>query len=189
LHPRCQTQSLGRAVKERHDKGQPVLIGTVSVESNEEISALLDKAGVPHEVLNAKNQAREAEIISHAGEKGAVTLATNMAGRGTDIKLGPGVVALGGLCVFGTERHESRRIDNQLRGRSGRQGDPGYSRFFVSFDDELMRRFAPDNVRKLFTENLQNDSYENKMLQRRHQRPKANRRQELRYPQEPQGLR
>jgi len=152
------------AVKERHEKGQPVLIGTVSVESNEEISALLDKAGVPHEVLNAKNQAREAEIISHAGEQGAVTLATNMAGRGTDIKLGPGVVALGGLCVFGTERHESRRIDNQLRGRSGRQGDPGYSRFFVSFDDELMRRFAPDNVRKLFTENLQNDSYENRML-------------------------
>jgi preprotein translocase subunit SecA len=156
--------ALVSAVKERHDKGQPVLIGTVSVESNEEISALLDKAGVPHEVLNAKNQAREAEIISHAGEQGSVTLATNMAGRGTDIKLGPGVVALGGLCVFGTERHESRRIDNQLRGRSGRQGDPGYSRFFVSFDDELMRRFAPDNVRKLFTENLQNDSYENRML-------------------------
>ena len=156
--------ALVNAVKERHEKGQPVLIGTVSVESNEEISALLDKAGIPHEVLNAKNQAREAEIISHAGEQGAVTLATNMAGRGTDIKLGPGVVDLGGLCVFGTERHESRRIDNQLRGRSGRQGDPGYSRFFVSFDDELMRRFAPENVRKLFTENLQNDSYENRML-------------------------
>jgi preprotein translocase subunit SecA len=156
--------ALVKAVKERHDKGQPVLIGTVSVESNEEISALLDKAGVPHEVLNAKNQAREAEIISHAGEQGAVTLATNMAGRGTDIKLGPGVVALGGLCVFGTERHESRRIDNQLRGRSGRQGDPGYSRFFVSFDDELMRRFAPDNIRKMFTDNLQDDSYQNRML-------------------------
>jgi preprotein translocase subunit SecA len=156
--------ALVKAVKERHDKGQPVLIGTVSVESNEEISALLDKAGIPHEVLNAKNQAREAEIISHAGEKGSVTLATNMAGRGTDIKLGPGVVDLGGLCVFGTERHESRRIDNQLRGRSGRQGDPGYSRFFVSFDDELMRRFAPDNVRRMFTENLKEDSYENHML-------------------------
>jgi preprotein translocase subunit SecA len=156
--------ALVAAVKERHEKGQPVLIGTVSVESNEEISALLDKAGVPHEVLNAKNQAREAEIISHAGEQGAVTLATNMAGRGTDIKLGPGVVALGGLCVFGTERHESRRIDNQLRGRSGRQGDPGYSRFFVSFDDDLMRRFAPENIRKIFTDNLQEDSYQNRML-------------------------
>lgn len=160
----AKLKALVAAVKERHEKGQPVLIGTVSVESNEEISKLLSDAGVPHEVLNAKNQLREAEIISHAGEKGAVTLATNMAGRGTDIKLGPGVVELGGLCVFGTERHESRRIDNQLRGRSGRQGDPGYSRFFVSFDDELMRRFAPDSLRKLFTENLQDDSYENKML-------------------------
>jgi preprotein translocase subunit SecA len=160
----AKLKALVQAVKERHDKGQPVLIGTVSVESNEEISKLLSDAGIPHEVLNAKNQAREAEIISHAGEKGAVTLATNMAGRGTDIKLGPGVVDLGGLCVFGTERHESRRIDNQLRGRSGRQGDPGYSRFFVSFDDDLMRRFAPDNLRKLFTENLKEDSYENKML-------------------------
>jgi preprotein translocase subunit SecA len=160
----AKLKALVDAVKERHDKGQPVLIGTVSVESNEEISLLLDKAGIPHEVLNAKNQAREAEIISHAGEKGAVTLATNMAGRGTDIKLGPGVVELGGLCVFGTERHEARRIDNQLRGRSGRQGDPGYSRFFVSFDDDLMRRFAPENVRKLFSENLQGDSYESKML-------------------------
>src|SRR5574344_2079419 len=156
--------ALVKAVKERHEKGQPVLIGTVSVESNEEISALLDKAGIPHEVLNAKNQAREAEIISHAGEQGAVTLATNMAGRGTDIKLGPGEVALGGLCVFGTERQESRRIDNQLRGRSGRQGDPGYSRFFVSFDDELMRRFAPDNLRKMFVNQLQDQPLENKTL-------------------------
>lgn len=160
----AKLKALVAAIKEKHEKGQPVLIGTVSVESNEEISKLLMDAGVPHEVLNAKNQLREAEIISHAGEKGAVTLATNMAGRGTDIKLGPGVKELGGLCVFGTERHESRRIDNQLRGRSGRQGDPGYSRFFVSFDDELMRRFAPENLRKLFTENLQEDSYENKML-------------------------
>jgi preprotein translocase subunit SecA len=157
-------KALVKAVGERHDKGQPVLIGTVSVESNEEISQLLDAAKIPHEVLNAKNQAREAEIISHAGEKGSVTLATNMAGRGTDIKLGPGVRELGGLCVFGTERHESRRIDNQLRGRAGRQGDPGYSRFFISFDDDLMRRFAPDNLRKLFSENLKDDSYENKML-------------------------
>lgn len=160
----AKLKALVAAVKEKHDIGQPVLIGTVSVESNEEISALLTAAGVPHEVLNAKNQAREAEIISHAGEKGSVTLATNMAGRGTDIKLGPGVVELGGLCVFGTERHESRRIDNQLRGRAGRQGDPGYSRFFVSFDDELMRRFAPDNVREMFKKNLADEAYVNRML-------------------------
>ncbi|MCQ2796979.1 MAG: preprotein translocase subunit SecA [Bacilli bacterium] len=160
----AKLKALVQATKERHEKGQPVLIGTVSVESNEEISALLTAAGVPHEVLNAKNQAREAEIISHAGELGAVTLATNMAGRGTDIKITPEVEAVGGLCVFGTERHESRRIDNQLRGRSGRQGNVGYSRFFVSFDDDLMRRFAPENIRKLFTEQLQEESYENKML-------------------------
>ncbi len=160
----AKLKALVAAVKERHEKGQPVLIGTVSVESNEEISSLLTAAGVPHEVLNAKNQAREAEIISHAGEVGAVTLATNMAGRGTDIKITPEVEKLGGLCVFGTERHESRRIDNQLRGRSGRQGNVGYSRFFVSFDDDLMRRFAPENIRKLFTEQLQDESYENKML-------------------------
>ncbi len=160
----AKLKALVKEIQERHAKGQPILIGTVSVESNEEISHLLDEAKVPHEVLNAKNQAREAEIISHAGEQGSVTLATNMAGRGTDIKLGPGVKELGGLCVLGTERHESRRIDNQLRGRAGRQGDPGYSRFFVSFDDDLMRRFAPENLRKLFTESLQDDSYENKML-------------------------
>lgn len=160
----AKLKALVKAVKERHAKGQPILIGTVSVESNLEISKLLDEAGVPHEVLNAKNQAREAEIISHAGEKGAVTLATNMAGRGTDIKLAPGVADLGGLCVFGTERHESRRIDNQLRGRSGRQGDPGYSRFFVSFDDELMRRFAPENLRTLFASQLKDESYDSKML-------------------------
>ncbi len=160
----AKLKALVKAVKERHAKGQPILIGTVSVESNLEISKLLAEAGVPHEVLNAKNQAREAEIISHAGEKGAVTLATNMAGRGTDIKLAPGVADLGGLCVFGTERHESRRIDNQLRGRSGRQGDPGYSRFFVSFDDELMRRFAPENLRTLFANQLKDESYDSKML-------------------------
>ena len=160
----AKLKALVKAVKERHAKGQPILIGTVSVESNLEISKLLGEAGVPHEVLNAKNQAREAEIISHAGEKGAVTLATNMAGRGTDIKLAPGVADLGGLCVFGTERHESRRIDNQLRGRSGRQGDPGYSRFFVSFDDELMRRFAPENLRTLFASQLKDESYDSKML-------------------------
>ena len=152
-------------VKARHEKGQPVLIGTVSVESNEEISALLAQAGIPHEVLNAKNQAREAEIISHAGEKGAVTLATNMAGRGTDIKLGPEVKELGGLCVLGTERHESRRIDNQLRGRAGRQGDPGYSRFYVSFEDELIRRFVDDKRREFFIKQLGDDHLENKIIQ------------------------
>ena len=160
----AKLKALVEEVKKRHETGQPVLIGTVSVESNEEISRLLTEAGIPHEVLNAKNQAREAEIIAKAGQMGAVTLATNMAGRGTDIKLGEGVKELGGLCVLGTERHESRRIDNQLRGRSGRQGDPGYTRFFVSFDDDLMRRFAPENVRKIFTDQLQEDSYESKML-------------------------
>ena len=160
----AKLKALVAEVKQRHEKGQPILIGTVSVESNEEISKLLTDAGLPHEVLNAKNQAREAEIISHAGEKGAITLATNMAGRGTDIKLGPGVKELGGLCVFGTERHESRRIDNQLRGRSGRQGDPGFSRFYVCFDDDLMRRFAPDNLRKMFVTQLQDSPLENKTL-------------------------
>ena len=160
----AKLNALIKEIKERHEKGQPILIGTTSVESNEEISHLLDEAGLPHEVLNAKNQAREAEIISHAGEKGAITLATNMAGRGTDIKLGEGVKELGGLCVFGTERHESRRIDNQLRGRSGRQGDPGFSRFYVSFDDDLMRRFAPENLRNLFVNQLQDEALESRQL-------------------------
>ncbi|MBP5217247.1 MAG: preprotein translocase subunit SecA [Bacilli bacterium] len=160
----AKLKALIKEIKERHEKGQPILIGTTSVESNEEISHLLTEAGLPHEVLNAKNQAREAEIISHAGEKNAITLATNMAGRGTDIKLGEGVKELGGLCVFGTERHESRRIDNQLRGRSGRQGDPGFSRFYVSFDDELMRRFAPENLRNLFVNQLQDEALENRAL-------------------------
>ena len=137
---------LVKEVKERHEKGQPILIGTVSVESSEEVSSLLDKEGLKHETLNAKNHAREAEIIAHAGEKGAITVATNMAGRGTDIKINDEVKALGGLCVFGTERHESRRIDNQLRGRSGRQGDPGFSRFYVSFDDDLLKRFAAESI-------------------------------------------
>lgn len=137
-------------IKERHEKGQPILIGTVSVEMSEHVSKLLSEAGLAHEVLNAKNHEREAAIIEHAGEKGAITLATNMAGRGTDIKINDEVKALGGLCVFGTERHESRRIDNQLRGRSGRQGDPGYSRFFCSIDDELMMRFGSDGFRKAF---------------------------------------
>ena len=145
-HKKEKLEQLVAEVKERHEKGQPILIGTVSVESSEEVSNLLDKEGLQHETLNAKNHAREAEIIAHAGEKGAITVATNMAGRGTDIKINEEVKALGGLCVFGTERHESRRIDNQLRGRSGRQGDPGFSRFYVSFDDDLLRRFAAESI-------------------------------------------
>ena len=136
-------------IKERYEKGQPVLVGTIAVETSELISSTLKKAHVPHEVLNAKNNLREAEIIANAGQKGAVTIATNMAGRGTDIKLGEGVKELGGLCVIGTERHESRRIDNQLRGRSGRQGDPGYSRFYVSFEDDLMIRFGTDRAKDM----------------------------------------
>ena len=140
-------------VKEIHATGRPILIGTISVEANELLSSLLKKANLKHEVLNAKNHEREAEIIAKAGEKGAITLATNMAGRGTDIKLGEGVRELGGLCVIGTERHESRRIDNQLRGRSGRQGDPGMSQFFVSFEDDLMRRFGTDRIKGML-ENL-----------------------------------
>ncbi|MBQ3020806.1 MAG: preprotein translocase subunit SecA [Bacilli bacterium] len=136
-------------IKEVHATGQPILVGTISVESNELLSRMLQKEKLPHEVLNAKNHAREAEIIAKAGEIGAITIATNMAGRGTDIKLAEGVKELGGLCVIGTERHESRRIDNQLRGRAGRQGDPGYSQFFISFEDELMRRFGADRVRDL----------------------------------------
>ena len=145
-HKNEKLAALVQEVKERHEKGQPILIGTVSVESSEEVSALLDKEGLRHETLNAKNHAREAEIIAHAGEKGQITVATNMAGRGTDIKINDEVKALGGLCVFGTERHESRRIDNQLRGRSGRQGDPGFSRFYVSFDDDLLKRFAAESI-------------------------------------------
>ena len=145
-HKKEKLEQLIAEVKERHEKGQPILIGTVSVESSEEVSSLLDKEGLKHETLNAKNHAREAEIIAHAGEKGAITVATNMAGRGTDIKINDEVKALGGLCVFGTERHESRRIDNQLRGRSGRQGDPGFSRFYVSFDDDLLKRFAAESI-------------------------------------------
>jgi len=136
-------------IKERHEMGQPVLVGTVAVETSELLSDMLKKAHIPHEVLNAKNNAREAEIISKAGAKGAVTIATNMAGRGTDIKISDEVKELGGLCVIGTERHESRRIDNQLRGRSGRQGDPGFSQFCVSFEDDLMVRFGTDRAKAL----------------------------------------
>ncbi len=142
-------RAIVKEIKERHAKGQPVLVGTVAVENSERLSKMLKKEGIPHEVLNAKNNAREAEIIAKAGEKGAVTIATNMAGRGTDIKLGKGVKELGGLCVLGSERHESRRIDNQLRGRAGRQGDPGMTQFCVSFEDDLMVRFGTDRTKAL----------------------------------------
>ncbi|GGC82942.1 protein translocase subunit SecA 1 [Thalassobacillus devorans] len=155
-------------IKQRYEKGQPVLVGTVAVETSELISRYLKKAGVAHNVLNAKNHFREAEIIENAGQKGAVTIATNMAGRGTDIKLGDGVRDLGGLAVIGTERHESRRIDNQLRGRSGRQGDPGMSLFYLSMEDELMRRFGSDNMRNMMDRLGMDDSQpiESKMVSR-----------------------
>ena len=136
-----------KEIERRHKEGQPVLVGTIAIETSELISNMLTKKRIPHEVLNAKNNAREAEIIAKAGAKGAVTIATNMAGRGTDIKLGEGVKELGGLCVIGTERHESRRIDNQLRGRSGRQGDPGFTQFYLSFEDDLMVRFGSDKYK------------------------------------------
>ena len=156
-------------VKRRHAKGQPVLVGTVSVETSDLISKKLVEAGIPHEVLNAKNHFKEAQIIMNAGQRGAVTIATNMAGRGTDIKLGEGVRELGGLCVIGTERHESRRIDNQLRGRAGRQGDPGESQFYLSLEDDLMRRFGSDRI-KAFLDRMNLDEEEavikSKMLTR-----------------------
>lgn len=144
-------------IKQRHAKGQPVLVGTVSIESSERLSRMLDQEHIPHAVLNAKNHAKEAAIIMNAGQRGAVTIATNMAGRGTDIKLGPGVKELGGLAVIGTERHESRRIDNQLRGRSGRQGDPGYTRFYLSLEDDLMKRFGGDRVKDFLDRLSDND--------------------------------
>lgn len=141
--------AIAKDIKERHEKGQPVLVGTISIESSELLSNLLKKNGIPHNVLNAKQHAKEADIIAQAGQIGAVTIATNMAGRGTDIKLGEGVRELGGLAVIGTERHEARRIDNQLRGRSGRQGDPGYSRFYLSAQDDLMVRFGGERFEHL----------------------------------------
>lgn len=145
-------------IKARHEAGQPILVGTVAIETSELISQLLTKNKVPHNVLNAKNHGREAEIILDAGKKGSVTIATNMAGRGTDIKLGEGVKELGGLAVIGTERHESRRIDNQLRGRSGRQGDPGVTQFYLSMEDELMRRFGSDNMKNMMARLGMDDS-------------------------------
>jgi preprotein translocase subunit SecA len=151
-------KAIAQRVKELHEKGQPVLVGTVSVEKNELLSTYFKQAGIPHEILNAKNHEREGEIIAQAGRKGAVTIATNMAGRGVDIKLGGNpatpeqyeiVKALGGLFVLGTERHEARRIDNQLRGRAGRQGDPGATQFYVSLEDSLMRVFASDMIKRV----------------------------------------
>ena len=147
---KAKFKALVDEVVERHATGQPILVGTIAVETSEMISLYLKERKIPHEVLNAKNNAREADIIARAGRKGAVTIATNMAGRGTDIKLGEGVKELGGLCVLGSERHESRRIDNQLRGRSGRQGDPGMSRFYVSVQDDLMVRFGSERMEGLF---------------------------------------
>ena len=183
-HKGPKLKALIEEVKARHSVGQPMLIGTVSVESSEEISALLTQAGLQHEMLNAKNHAREAEIIKDAGKLNSITLATNMAGRGTDIKIDDtvrnleanvpeekrkelaemGYTHLSGLCVLGTERHESRRIDNQLRGRSGRQGDPGFSRFYVSFDDELLVRFAADNMRNYIEKNFGDEALQAKMV-------------------------
>jgi preprotein translocase subunit SecA len=183
-HKGPKLKALVEEVKVRHEIGQPILIGTVSVESSEEISALLTAAGLQHEMLNAKNHAREAEIIKDAGRKGSITLATNMAGRGTDIKIDDevrnldstvsaekkkelkekGYYNFSGLCVLGTERHESRRIDNQLRGRSGRQGDHGFSRFYVSFDDELLVRFAADNMRNYIEKNFGDEALEAKLV-------------------------
>ncbi|AVK61945.1 preprotein translocase subunit SecA [Lactobacillus sp. CBA3605] len=149
LYPtlRSKFNAVVKEITELYQKGQPMLIGTVAVETSEYLSQRLDDAGVPHVVLNAKNHAREADIVANAGQRGAVTIATNMAGRGTDIKLGPGVKELGGLAVIGTERHESRRIDNQLRGRSGRQGDPGMSQFYLSLEDDLMLRFGSERIK------------------------------------------
>ena len=154
-------------VKARYQKGQPVLVGTVAVETSDFLSKKLVEAGVPHEVLNAKNHYREAQIIMNAGQRGAITIATNMAGRGTDIKLGEGVRELGGLCVIGTERHESRRIDNQLRGRSGRQGDPGESQFYLSLEDDLMKRFGSERLKGVFERlNMSDEAIESRMLTR-----------------------
>ena len=165
---RAKFQAIVAQVKELHEKGQPVLIGTVSIEKNEKLGSLLKKAGVPYQVLNAKNNEREAKIVAAAGQKGAVTLATNIAGRGTDIVLGEGVKELGGLFVLGSERHESRRIDNQLRGRAGRQGDPGETQFYVSTEDDLMRIFGGDRISKVMDRLKVDDDVpiENRMISR-----------------------
>ena len=151
-------KAVAEDIAERHKIGQPVLVGTVAIETSEIISKYLTKYKIPHNVLNAKNHEREAEIILNAGQKGAVTIATNMAGRGTDIKPGEGVLEVGGLAVIGTERHESRRIDNQLRGRSGRQGNPGVTQFYLSLEDDLMRRFGSDKMKTMMTRLGMDDS-------------------------------
>ncbi|MBG9982899.1 preprotein translocase subunit SecA [Aerococcaceae bacterium DSM 111020] len=171
LYPNLKTKfkAVVNKIKELHAKGQPVLVGTVAVETSEYLSRHLTQAGIPHEVLNAKNHFKEAEIIMSAGQKGAVTIATNMAGRGTDIKLGSGVKELGGLFVMGTERHESRRIDDQLRGRSGRQGDPGASQFYLSLEDDLMRRFGSERIQGLWEQLSDSEddlAIQNRMLTR-----------------------
>ena len=173
LYPnlRSKFKAVTQEIKERHATGQPILVGTVAVETSEYLSKLLKQEGIPHEVLNAKNHFKEAEIVMQAGQKGAVTIATNMAGRGTDIKLGSGVKEVGGLCVIGTERHESRRIDNQLRGRAGRQGDPGASQFYLSLEDDLMRRFGSERIQafweKMSESEEDNDlAIKNRMLTR-----------------------
>lgn len=154
---RAKYNAIVRKIKKIHETGQPILVGTISVQVSETISKMLDREHIPHETLNAKNHAREAEIIAKAGQKGAVTVATNMAGRGTDIKLGEGVPELGGLYVLGTERHEARRIDNQLRGRSGRQGDPGVAEFYVSLEDDLMQRFGTEAIKALLDEDSEEE--------------------------------
>jgi preprotein translocase subunit SecA len=165
---KAKFKAIVREVQALHTKGQPVLLGTASIEKNESLGAMLTKAGIPHQVLNAKNNEREAKIVSGAGEKGAVTLATNIAGRGTDIVLGDGIKELGGLFVLGSERHESRRIDNQLRGRSGRQGDPGLTQFFVSTEDDLMRIFGGDKIANVMARlNVDDDTpVENRIISR-----------------------
>src|SRR5574344_437787 len=168
LYPNLKTKfrAVVKDIKERHEKGQPILVGTVAVETSEYLSRLLTQEGIPHEVLNAKNHFTEAEIVMQAGQRGAVTIATNMAGRGTDIKLGSGVTEIGGLCVIGTERHESRRIDNQLRGRAGRQGDPGAAQFYLSLEDDLMRRFGSDRVQAVWQKlNMTEDEEEDVAIQ------------------------
>ena len=166
LTERGKFNAIADEIAETNKTGQPVLVGTVSIEKSEELSKLLKKRGIKHQVLNAKYHEQEAEIISHAGEKGMVTIATNMAGRGTDIKLGEGVTEVGGLKIIGTERHESRRIDNQLRGRSGRQGDPGSSQFYISLEDELMRRFGSEKIQGIVSKLglTEEDAIENKMI-------------------------
>ena len=160
---KAKFEALLETVKEVHETGQPILVGTVAVETSEYISMMMKQRKIKHEILNAKNHAREAQIIQNAGALGSVTIATNMAGRGTDIKINDEVRALGGLAVFGSERHESRRIDNQLRGRSGRQGDPGYSRFFVSFEDDLMRRHGSERFEGIYSK-LGDVQIENKVV-------------------------